>query len=817
MQRNRVFAIALTLTVFPQLLLAQAGAGRISGVVTGKAGRPLPGVAVVIEPLGLATVSDGRGRYQLDGVAAGEHSVAFSLGEHLDVAEGVAVAAGAEVVLDRSFDWDLSIAETITVVSASRRLERVVEAPAAVTVISEQEIERAAATGQLPKLLEFTPGAEITQSGLYDFNLNTRGFNSSLNRRVPTLIDGRDPSIPFLMSQDWASLAAMEDLASAELVRGPSSALYGANAFNGVLNLTTKQPKRSLGGTLRLSGGELSTRRADLRLAHELGDDLYLKAMGSYSRSKDFFQSRCTAGAGACPANSPAPEYPGLPVERVPVATGEDTLTSGTIRLDKHFLDSSQLLTVEGGYATVEGPVLQTGGGRIQVLDATRAWGRFNYNTPNWNVFVYRNENKAPEQLGLSTAGNFVVDSTVTAGEVQGHTSFAGAKGQLVAGVSYRDEAIETDGTATARPVGGDRSALFAQLDYALSDALKVVVAGRYDESSLHEAQLSPKVALVYAPSPDHGLRLTYNEAFQSPNYSELFLHAATAVRTAAGPVSAFDLRALENALCVPYGVSCGFATATPVLVLGNESLQVETIKSWEVGYTGILGDKGFVTVDYYRSQLQDFVTDLLPNPFGSTNPAFGPYQAPSGHPAPQLLLGQLQAALGPLYAFLSQDGSGAPIFALASYTNAGRADTQGVDVGFDVYVSPAWTIEASYSWFDFELRDAALGDRVEANAPENKLSLGLTYRAETWDASLSYRWNDDFLWAAGIFVGAVPSYEVVALDASYSINDRWSVGLNVSNLLDDQHYQAFGGDLLGRRALVNVAYRWPAPGAPQR
>ena len=50
------------------------------------------------------------------------------------------------------------------------------------------------------------PGAEVTQSGIYDYNFNTRGFNSSLNRRVATLIDGRNPAVPFLGAQEWAAM-----------------------------------------------------------------------------------------------------------------------------------------------------------------------------------------------------------------------------------------------------------------------------------------------------------------------------------------------------------------------------------------------------------------------------------------------------------------------------------------------------------------------------------------------------------------------------------------------------------------------------------
>jgi outer membrane receptor protein involved in Fe transport len=73
----------------------------------------------------------------------------------------------------------------------------------------------------------------------------------------------------------------------------------------------------------------------------------------------------------------------------------------------------------------------------------------------------------------------------------------------------------------------------------------------------------------------------------------------------------------------------------------------------------------------------------------------------------------------------------------------------------------------------------------------------------------LAWRWVDDFRWAAGAFVGDVPSYASVDLQANYQFAGRWRLSLNVANLLDDVHYEKSGGDLLSRRSLVSLAYAW--------
>jgi len=799
-----LFCLGLTaLRAYPGF--AQQGTGRIEGRVVREDGSGVGGVSVVLNELSLTDITQVSGIFSFSNVPAGTYSISLALGENLRTLSGVTVTAGATARVEEKVDWKAGFVETLTVAAASRKIERIVEAPAAVTSVPEAEIEQRAASGQLPKLLEFTPGAEVTQSGLYDFNFNTRGFNSSLNRRVATLIDGRNPSVPFLGSQEWAAVSfPLDDIATLELLRGPSAALYGANASSGVLNLTTKQPKYSQGGFLRFTTGELSTANLDFRWAGGLGGEWYAKVVGGLRSTGDFTVSRNGFAEYSVPCAPPARTTDCLPQERVPLAReNDDNVYFGGLRFDKYFANGMGV-TFEGGYADAAGPVFQTGIGRVQILDVQRPWARVNFNADRFNVLTYYNGRKAGRQLALSSGSNLVLDESDFAVEGQTNWSFAQEKVRVVVGASAGVKDIDSFDpdlnrqTLLFEPVDANSQALFGQVDVQITEKLKLVLAGRGDWSSLHEAQFSPKGSVVYSFTPNHSARFTYNEAFQVANFSEFFLQA-----DAAAPVNLSGL----NAFCTPFGVNCGFGV-TRVLALGNADLELEKIRTWELGYSGVILNKAFVTLDYYNSVSENFITDLLPQlstPLGRVNPNFGPWQPPAGLPAP------IVAAIRAQVPLLSNNFDGSNILAAASYTNFGAVDTQGIDFGLNYYFIDDWTFSFSYSWFDFEIQDQLPGfaSLLLPNSPENKFSLGLGYRRDRFDAAFSLRWVDDFRWGVGPFQGDVESYTTVDLVANYLLTKNWKVGVNVANLLDDDHWESFGGDLLSRRALVSLTFQW--------
>lgn len=775
--------------------------GQLSGHLATTNGDSVGGAIVEIVELGMAEITDDAGRFRFGPLPPGTYTVVFRVGDRSLAAPQVSIRAGEETTLDRQVNWDLSFAETLVVSGVSRRHERIVEAPAAATRLGAADLAREGAHGQLPRALAATPGVELTQASLNDFNLNVRGFNNVFNRRILTLIDGRDPSIPGLLgAQEWgSSFAPIDDVDSVELVRGPGAALYGAGAFNGVLLITTRAPRDSVGSRARFTFGELGTQRYEGRHAAAIGGGWYFKAVGAFSRSGDFTRSRVSSVEYA----------PGvLPLEAVAPPLDRYQSSSGSVRFDR-YLNAGRAMTLEAGLSSFDGTTNVSDLGRVQQTDVSRPWLRVNVNAPRWNVLAASSWRSAADQVVLSSGGSIFLDSYNASVELQGNTRLARGRGRVVGGVFVGTESADSsnpEGQHTIYSMVRDetRAAGYGQVDFDITPRLKGVASLRFDESTLHDPQWSPRAALVYTVSPGHTARIAYNHAFKSPTLSERFVHVPIAP-----PV---DLSALEAALSpLLGGVRLGFGSI-PLLGVGNESLSVETIRGIELGYNAVVGSRAFLTASYYRNTLENFTTALLPQlgtSFGRLNPRYGPYQPPSQLPgaAAGAVVAALQGAIPTLYPIMSNDADGSPIFVVISNRNYGRVRTQGLELGLHYTPSPGWMWTASYNHFDFDVVEDAPENPLVPNAPGNQFATALTYAGAPWDASIRVRWVDDFLWATGIFTGPVESYFVADVGVGRRLSDAWSVGLDVANLLDNDHYEVFGGDLLGRRALVSLTF----------
>ena len=796
--RNAFLALFLAIGLLPAHAAAQ---GTIDGRV--RIGtRGIRHVTVELVELRVLQETDADGRYRFE-VPPATYTVALRLGGFETIQRGVVVTADRVVTLDTVVDWPLAYVETVTVEAPARFPERIVDTAAAAITIGEPEIRVQAANGQLPRLIAFTPGIEITQSGLYDFNLNTRGFNMAINRHVKTIIDGRDPSVPIVLGyQDWAANSfPLDEIEHLEFIRGPGAALYGAGAFSGVLSVTTTSPRDSLGGFGRFTFGELSTRRVEGRHAARLGQDSYLKVSGGYHHSADFTRSRVRETEYA-PGMLPR-EVVALPRDKVEIAFG-------AVRLDKYL--GSRTLVAEVGTSQAKGLTTVTRAGRTQAGDSVRPWGRVNVSAPRWTAGAFYSGQDTDDQIGLNTGAPVFLSAYNTETELVGNRTIAGGRSRLVGGVSFgwqRVDSADRDGRQTvfAAPKNVDRQAAFGQIEYRFANRVRGLFSGRWDRSELHAARFSPRGAVLYRFTPNQTVRISASRAFQNPSVTEIFLSTAVA--------PPLDLSALERALSPILGGTTLNFQRIPILAVGNEHLQVEKVSTLEGAYGVLVGRRAYVTLTLYRSWLRDFTSNLLPQagtPLGRLNPDFGPYRPP-GALSPQavaVVQSALASALPPdLFALLSNDASGAPVFAALSWRSFGAATTYGLEAAMNYAIAPGWRVDASYTSFGHRIQDDDPAAALSPNTPRHQWNAAAVYDSSRVSGSIRYRWVDNFFWSSGIFAGPVPSYGVTDVHALYVLGASTRLGVDVANLFDKDHYEMFGGDMLGRRALASIRYAW--------
>jgi iron complex outermembrane receptor protein len=767
---NVVFNKHLLSSFFIILLLScqlfAQGNGTINGHITDEStGEALIRVNVIISGTTIGAATDLDGNYTITNVPAGSYSLVFSLISYQTITkDDVVIDANQTVKLDVVLAATAVELGNVTVYGASRRNEKITEAPSAVSVIGMEEIRLKSNLTDVPKLLESQPGVDLVQSGVDDFNLNTRGFNSSVTRRVLVLMDGRDLGAAFLGQQEWGAISyPLEDVSNVEFVRGPGSALFGTNAFNGVLNISTFSPQQALGTKVKLSGGELSMFRVDVRNAGLLGAGFSYKINIGYLQSKNWNKNRIT----------PPFEYPGLDPERREITDGSLKRTYGSARLDYQLADGS-IFTAAGGITVVENDIIVTGIGRLNVLKGVRPWGQLNYSSKHLFISAWGQSRTTPGDIySLASGGKLIENSTLYQIEGQYNYSFFQEKLRVVVGASQKIGHVDMEETAMEGTRDYTITGGYAQLEYKPLDQLKFVATGRVDRTTYEEARFSPRFAAVWSFLPNHSLRVSFNKAFLLPSISEYFL------RVLAGGVDLSSL-AINNP-----------GELTPIYAVGNTELVPERIEGFEVGYKGIfLDNKLFITLDGYVNKVEDFITDLLQG----VNPAYPFNGAPAG-------LSEVVKAQLPGLTILPSGETAVVI----SYTNKGLVNERGLELGFNFYLTDEYLVSANWSYFDFDIEEQQEGDILLPNNPKHKFGYSIRYTTNGFDAEFSGRSIQAFDWAAGVFVGRIPEYHLFNLSAGYQITHRYRAGLTVTNLFDRQAYQIFGGSIVGRQLIASI------------
>src|SRR6201985_2381025 len=175
----------------------------------------------------------------------------------------------------------------IEVTSVARHPEKLLEAAAAIQVITREQIRRSGATS-IPEALRLADNLEVAQKNSHDWGISARGFNTALANKLLVMIDGRTVYSPLFSGVFWdIQDYLLEDIDHIEVISGPGGTLWGANAVNGVINIITKNAKDAQGLYAEAAGGKEIQGLAGVRYGTEIAPDVYLRVYGKYTDHGD--------------------------------------------------------------------------------------------------------------------------------------------------------------------------------------------------------------------------------------------------------------------------------------------------------------------------------------------------------------------------------------------------------------------------------------------------------------------------------------------------------------------------------------------------
>ncbi|MEC4003322.1 TonB-dependent receptor [Flavobacterium sp. SUN052] len=284
----KIYYFILTL-FFCSISFAQT---TISGSVKDSKNEPIPGATIKVVGEASGTVTDGDGKFTVKITSKPPYTIEVSSIGYATQKVKVATGQKVDVVLQNQ---DTQLDEIV--VSASRAPERIKESPVTIERFGIKDVKKSASISYYDGL-ENLKEVQMNTSSMSFKSINTRGFATVANTRFMQLVDGMDNSSPLLNFVLGNLIGISEiDVQSVELLPGASSALYGANAFNGILFMNSKSPFVSQGVSAYVKYGQTNQKAAGandyydygVRVAHVFDPHFAAKANFTFMKGTDWY------------------------------------------------------------------------------------------------------------------------------------------------------------------------------------------------------------------------------------------------------------------------------------------------------------------------------------------------------------------------------------------------------------------------------------------------------------------------------------------------------------------------------------------------
>ena len=684
------------------------------------------------------------------------------------------------------------------VVTASKVEQQLVNAPATVSVVTSDVIASTPATNYA-ELFRSVPGVNLSQTSARDFNITMRGAASTLATSTLALLDGRSIYLDFFGFVAWDLLPVNpNELKQIEVIRGPASAVWGANAMNGVVNFISKTPRELNGNSATITFGTLGR---DIDGGQQLGRGTLFGINATHARAvNDQWAYKISAGGYTSdPFARPTGVIPNGTGTRYPdfVNTGT-TQPKFDARVD---YDAAKFkLVLSGGYSGTDG-IFHTGIGPFDSDGVGVGYASMRYTRGGLKFSVFTNQlnGDATGLLAIGTNGRPILFefNTKTYDVEIGNINAVGTKNVLSYGGNVRFNKFDL----SIAPNGDSRTELgvYVQDEIFLNDKVRASLGARIDKfDNIEDPVFSPRVALILKPKNDHALRVSFNRAFRSPSLINNFLNTTI--------VNQIDLAQINAA----FAALPGRAYAFPVRAIGNESLSEESNDSYEISYTGIIKNRATVSAAVYFTKSKDEIFFTQTGRYRALSPPPNWLQtfSPGGTPILPVtsILGILEV-LPPACPSVTAACTTGGLPSEFSYLNLGEVKNKGVELGIDGAVNSALNVFANYSYQAQPEPDFALS---EINLPPtNRFNAGFSYSEGHFLGNASVSFVDDAFFQDVLdarFAGPTKSYTQVngAFGVKW-LKDKLQTTIKVINLLDEDIQSHVFGDILKRQVIGEV------------
>jgi outer membrane receptor protein involved in Fe transport len=667
--------------------------------------------------------------------------------------------------------------EETVVVSASRAEEKLVDAPATMSVITTTAIETAP-SANFAELLRSIPGVNITQVSARDINVTSRAATGTLATGQLAMLDGRSLYQDFFGFVMWDFLPVnFNEVKQVEVIRGPASAVWGANALYGVVNVISKTPRELKGASGQMSFGGFDRPDDDAGTLWSLSatwadapNERWSYKLSGGGLSQDAF-ARPT---GRIPCDKP--EVCVVPTTNYPNFGNQGTTQpkfDGRVDYD---YEDGRVLSFSGGMAGTDG-IMHSGIGPFDIRSGSvMGYAKASYSKGGLRAGFFTNIlNGDADQLltvGLNGAPITFDFDTKTFDVDVSNVQTLGKRNVLSYGGNLR---FNTSALSIA-PGADDRTEFggYIQDEIFLSEMFRWVVGGRLDRFDyLDDVVFSPRTTFMVKPGANQTIRVSYNRAYRSPsvinNHIDLVISEP------------LDLRPINPALPFPY--------LLPVAIVGNPDLDEQSLDAVELGYSGvIMNGRAIISAAYYKNWIKNDILFTQDGVYTAAAP-------PSNWPLPPAVISLLAA-------------QGRFLPSRFTYKNFGENTTQGIELGVNGNFNRYTAAFVNYSYqADPDPKDFPLS---ELNLPPNhRFNIGANFAYRHFLGNLSVTFTDDAFWQDVLndpYHGTTESYTLV--NGAFGVrwaDDKVTTSIKVVNLANSDVQQHVFGDITKRQIVAEL------------